>query len=465
MRTELVDKQAVAATFKVTVPSDVVDEAFDRVLTRLAREVRVPGFRPGKAPRGVLARRIGAETLSSEVRESLVDEHYPKAVRELELMPVHAHFHGDAPVEGEDFTFEVHADLYPEFELPDVAAIEIETRVPELDEDQVEQTVARLRDEHATLVPVDRPIAEGDVVFVETLGEGGGSTMPIDLTRSEPRLVEQLLGRAIGDEVTLDLGPDPVTGEGEADADGTESDAAESEAQDGARRTLTVRLGDVKAKELPEPDDAFAVSLGFETWEQALAEIRAGLTASLEREAERAQREELIDRLVAATQVELPAYLVNRRKSGLLQDLAEDLHRQQGMTLDAYVDTLEQRGTRAEFEGELQQAAERGVKRDLVLEALLEQRGTTVSDDEFDAALRQMAARRRLDVARFRSEMGETWLENYRFLLARDRAVREVVAEKTGRARREDPEADAEAAAAAAETAAHTEPEGRALDD
>jgi trigger factor len=226
-----------------------------------------------------------------------------------------------------------------------------------------------------------------------------------------------------------------------------------------------VRVDDVKAKELPEPDDAFAVSLGFETWEQARAEIRAGLTASLEREAERAQREEFIDRLVAATTVELPAYLVNRRKAGLLQDLAEDLQRQQRMTLDAYVDTLEQRGTRAEFEAELQQAAERGVKRDLVLEALLERRGTTVSDDEFDAAVRQMAARRRLDVARFRSEMGETWLENYRFLLARDRAVREAVAEKTGRARREDPEADAEAAAAAAETAAHTEPEGRATQD
>jgi trigger factor len=464
MHAELVDKQAVAATFTVTVPAEEVDAAFERILSQLARQVRVPGFRPGRAPRGVLIGRVGADALAGEVKEALVDASYPAAVRELKLMPVHAHFHSDAPVPGQDFTFEVKADLYPEFELPDLDAITIETPIPTLSASQVEETVERLRDEHATLVPVDRPVEEGDVVFVETLGEGGGSTMPIDLGRTEPRLVAQLLGRATGDELRLDLGPDPASAAGEAEARGDEGEAAAGETDGGApaegaegaappeappeaaieapaevpaegrRRFLTVRIDDVKAKDLPAPDDAFAQTLGFETWAAALEEIRSGLTRQLEREAEGAQRDEFVEKLVAATEMELPNYLVNRRKVGLLEELAGDLRQRQHTTLEAYLAALDERGTRGEFDAELQRAAERAVKRDLVLEALLERRGASLGDDEFEAAVRHMAARDRKDPRRFREEMGEEWLRNYRFLLERDRAVRSVVAEKTGRA-------------------------------
>ena len=441
MQAQLVDKQAVAATFTVTIPAAEVDAAFDSVLSQLARQVRVPGFRPGKAPRGVLIQRVGADVLAGEVKEALVDEAYPRAVRELELMPVHAHFHSDDPVAGQDFTFEVKADLYPEFELPDLDAIDIETPIPALEAQQVDETVARLRDEHATLVPVDRPVEEGDVVFVETLGEGGGSSMPIDLTRTEPHLVSQLVGRSAGEEVTLDLGVDPAT----ARAEDASDDDAEAEAPDEAdRRSLAVRIDDVKAKELPEPDDAFAQTLGFDTWASALEEIHTGLTRQLEREAEGAQRDEFVEKLVAATETELPTYLVNRRKIGLLEELAEDLRERQRTTIDAYLAALDERGTRAEFDAELQQAAERAVKRDLVLEALLERRGTKIGDAEFEAAVRHMAMRDRKDVRRFREEMGEEWLRNYRFLLERDRAVRAVVAEKTGRVEQAAPGGDAE---------------------
>ncbi|MBA2668258.1 MAG: trigger factor [Trueperaceae bacterium] len=483
MHVQLVDKQAVAATFTVTIPAAEVDAAFEQVLSQLARQVKVPGFRPGKAPRGVLVQRVGADVLAGEVREVLVDDHYPKAVRELELLPVHAHFHGDDPVAGADFTFEVRADLYPQFDLPDLDAITIDTPIPTLEETQVEATIARLRDEHATLVPADRPVEAGDVVFVETLGEGGGSSMPIDLSRTEANLVEQLLGKRAGDEVTLELGPDPTDREGDADddsagddapaddapadeapdadanggadADGASAGAAESPdggaPSDAARRRLAVRIDDVKVKELPEADDAFAQTLGFEAWSDALAEIRSGLTKQLEREAESAQRDELVDKLVGATETELPKFLVNRRKVGLLEELGEDLRERQHTTLEVYLAALDEHGRRAKFDAELQEAAERAVKRDLVLEALLERRGASISDAEFDVAVRHMAQRDRKDPRRFRDEMGEEWLRNYRFLLERDRAVRVLVAEKTGRgasgAAPEDSAPDAERAA------------------
>ncbi len=454
MQAELKDKQDVSATFTVTVPASVVDAAFDRILSGLARQVRVPGFRPGRAPRGVLVQRIGADTLAEEVREALVDEHYPKAVQELELMPVHAHFHAESPVQGADFTFEVEADLYPSFELPDFDGIALDASVPEPSDDDVERTIDRLREEHATLVPVERPIEAGDVLTLESLGEGGGQTMPVDLSKTEEHLVEQLSGRRIGEEIVLDLGPDPA-GEAtrsESDAPGDEPARVEAAPTDdepapgegahageepapGARRSLAVRIVDVKQKELPEADDAFAATLGFESWDATRAEIRRGLATRADQEAFRQQREAFVEQLMAATDTGLPRSLVTRRQRALLEELAEDLQRQRGMTLQRYLEELDARAAREDFERELREAAERAVKRDLVLEALLERVGGDIDDDEFDEAVRLMAQRERKDVGRFRADMGEDWLRNYRFLLNRDRALQQVVAAKTGRDR------------------------------
>ncbi|MDF1524405.1 MAG: trigger factor [Trueperaceae bacterium] len=475
MDARITEKHDVAATIEITVPVDVVDATFERVFGALARQVRVPGFRPGKAPRGVLLQRVGADALAEEVRDALVDEHYPRAVRELDLTPVHAHFHAETPVAGAAFTFTVHADLYPEFTLADPDGIVLDTVAQAVGDEDVTGTVERLREDHATLLPVDRPVAAGDVVYVETLGEGGGSSMPVDLDRTEPELAAQLLGKAVGDEVVLDLGADPTAepsppaapegaepSEDAADAAAAAAEPSEDAANAAAapaeppHRELAVRVTDVKEKERPELDDAFAATLGFATWAEVEAEVRRQLTAEREREAFSAQREELVEKLMAATEVALPAALVRRRQTHLLEDLARDLQGR-NLTFEGYLERLEADGKREEFEAELLSAAERGVKRDLVLERLLEAHGAPLDDAEFEEALRQLARRERMDVARLERERGDEWLENYRFLLARDRALEAVVRAKTGGAAPSDaaptdaPEAAADGAAPTAE--------------
>ncbi len=452
MEARITEQSPVTATIEVSLPTEAVDAAFERVLSSLSRQVRIPGFRPGKVPRGVLIKRIGEDSLAEEVRDALVDEHYPQAVRQLELNPIHAHFHAEPAKQGEGFSFVVHADLFPEFELGDVDAVTIEAEARELSDDDVQGTVKRLRDDNATLVPADRPIEAGDLVYVETQGEGGGSVMPIDLDRTEPRLVEQLVGRRLDEVVELDLGLDPVptkaTDEASGEALAKGEATTEGETTEPIRRSLTVKITDVKSKELPEADDAFAATLGYQQWSEVEAEIRRGLGAELERETFRAQRDEFIEKLTSATEVALPAPLVRRRSGHLLQELAGDLQRR-GQTLDQYIAQLEGEGKREEFEAELLQAAERGVKRDLVLERLWERRGEEVSDADFEAALRHLAQRERKDLGRFKRDMGEDWLQNYRFLLGRDRVIDALVREKTGRAAADDDER-----AAAAEEAA-----------
>ena len=425
METTLKDRRDVEATVEVTATAAEVDAAYDRILRDYARQVRIPGFRPGKAPRGVLIRRIGEEELGQEVREALIDGVYPEAVREHELTPLHAHAHGDAPKQGEDFTFELHMDLYPDFELPDTNEIVIDTEAEPITDEKVQETVENLRREHATQVPVDRPAEPGDQVMIETVGEDDapseeGASMPVDLETVGESLAEQLVGRSIGDVVDLQV----------------EDTAQRDEEGQAATTTMRVRISDVKEKEKPEADDEFAKTLGFDDWDAVVAAIRASLVDQARDRAREEQREEFVDKLVESTELQLPNILVNRRKVQLLENLGDDLKRQ-GIEMDAYLANLESDGKREEFEGELDESARKGVKRDLVLERLLEARGAEVSEEEFEDAIRYIAAREGKDPAAFRRERGDEWLRNYRFLLMRDKALRETVAELVGEGGRE----------------------------
>jgi trigger factor len=443
MEAKLKDKQSVEATVEVIVPAAEVDKAYDRVLRQLARQVRVPGFRPGKAPRGVLIKRVGKEALEGEVREELIESSYSAAMKQFELAPVHAHVHGGMPSEGQDFTFDLHVDLYPEIELPKLEDIVIDSDSRRVDDEMVAGTVARLQSENATMVPVDRPVEPGDYLLVETESEGGeeaGSTMPIDLESVSEELAQQLVGKSVGDTVTLRLAESPerpAETQGDAAEPGESAESAEAEGAGGSKAeaapaaepTLEVRIKDVKEKEKPQADDEFAKTLGFESWRETEERIRESLQSQLDQEAFEEQREEFVEKLMAASTFELPRSLVQRRRADLLENLADDLKRR-GLTIEKYVERLEENGGREEFERELQEAAEKGVRRDLVLERLLEQRQTSLSDAEFEAALRQLAMQQRTDVERLRRERGDEWLLNYRFLLARDRALREAVQER-----------------------------------
>src|SRR5690606_32631652 len=204
-----------------------------------------------------------------------------------------------------------------------------------------------------------------------------------------------------------------------------------NEAGEPTVRKLRIKVNDIKAKEKPAADDEFATQLGMDSWQDVEQRVRDSLTADLARTGFEERRNELVDKLIAAAEFELPAGLVRRRQQNLLENLVSDL-KGQGQTLESYVARLDARNQREEFEAELLRSAERGVRRDLVLERLVEVRETKVSDEELQDAVKYLAAQRRRDVGTFMQEMGEQWLDNYRFMLARDKAVRELIAELTG---------------------------------
>jgi trigger factor len=440
MQTNLIDKQPVSATFEVIVPASEVTKTYENVLQGLSRQIRLPGFRPGKVPRSVLIKQIGQEALNQEVREALVENHYGKAVQELKLTPIHAHLHkNDTPIQGQDYRFEVHVDLYPEFELPDVNEIIIDTPKKQLSDEMLQEALANLQNEHAVLIPVERGVEAGDQVTLAIGDEG--SRLPVDLDRASETIIQQLLGKTMGEELELNLGSDEQDQDQE-DHEQEGEDPKEDEGQDHDHKApeplkLKAVIQDIKSKEKPVLDDDFGKTLGFESWQLAEAQIRKNLQVELDRESFAAQQNEFVEKYVEEAKVELPNYLLNRRKAALLEELQEDL-KKNNLTLEAYFKQLEEKNEREGFDKNLQETAEKRVKRDLVLEQLLEKRGTRMSNAEFDAAISYMAYREGKNLRKFKSDMGETWLENYRFLLTRDKAVREVVRELLGEGAKEE---------------------------
>lgn len=437
MEAKVVEKQGVNVTLSVRVDAATVDATFERVLAQLSRTVKVPGFRPGKAPRGVLEKRVGAEALAEEVRDALVEETYPQAVRELELYPIDAHFHADGAVRGQDFEFTVHADVYPDITLPDLKTVKLEAEPKVVSDDDVRAALEQLRRENATLVPVERPVEATDWVLVARLDEGDeadeSSTFQVHMDRAGEELKGQLVGKSMGDVLTATF-TDPAP-----------------EGEDGGTSTTQIRLKvlDVKGKELTASDDDLALQLGLADGAELTRRVRESLETDARRATLEARRDEVVEKLVSGSTLELPGSLVRRRQRSLLQDLAHDLGHQ-GTTLERYVDRLEQRGKRDEFEAELKEAAEKGVRRDLVLERLMEVRGTEVSDAEYRSALKRLADSRGQDVGRMRQELGEEYLANYRFFLKRDKALREFINELAGEPNEALDETDADEAAEAA---------------
>ena len=497
MSTQLLEKEGVSAKFSVTVEAKEVSKTFDQKMSQIIRQVNVPGFRPGKAPKGMVLKRIGGEeALQQEVREALVDYYYPRALQELELQAVHiSNLEAENPSSNEDYSFTLEVELYPETKLADTSEIIIDTDRELVTEEAYEETVLGLRNENAIQTPVDRPSAENDVLMV-AFEDSEENIFPMDLGQAGDKMSSQMLGKSIGDVVEIDLAQtltddaeaaeleageledadaDALDAAAQADAmaaqdaeaDGDEAatedssddvsaDSAEASAEEEAMKPFKLVIKDIKEKELPELDDDFAESLGLKTWAEVETNIRANLQNELDRKSFDAQLDEFIEKLVEGSEVDLPDSFVIQQKQQLLRELEGNLKKQGSTLNDFMLNLAEDEEEKAKFDSELDTQATFNVKRDLVLDAMLEARGTKMSDQEFESSIAYLAHSEQTTVKKLRKERGDDWFKNYRYLLTRQRALRDALDEIVGDMypQPEEPEAAVEEAADAPEAVA-----------
>ena len=373
---------------KAEVPSEEVERRVAEAARQLGRQMRVPGFRKGKVPAPVVIRRLGREAVLDEAMRRALGGWYADAIEEAGIAPVGEPEldMGEPPVEGQPLSFSIEIGVRPTAKLGSYKGLEVGRREPVVEDDAVNQELERLRDQVATLETAERPAQEGDHVVIDYVGsvdgtpfEGGtGRDQLLELGsgRLIPGFEEQLTGASAGETRTIEVTfPD----------DYPNSDLAGSPAQ------FEVTVSEVKSKRLPELDDEFASEAGgFDTLAELREDIVNRLRAAEERAIEREFEAAVLDAAVAEATVEVPEKLIHGRAHELLDDTLSALARQ-GISREAYLQIAGKDEETLAHEAEPE--AERALRREAVLAAIVEAEGIKPTDAEVKQALAPSAER------------------------------------------------------------------------
>ena len=375
---------------EIEVSPTEVDRHFATAYRHVAERTKVPGFRPGKAPRHVIDRFVGRASVIAEAIDHLVNESYDAALDQADVSPINQpelDLDSASVVEGATVHFTATVAIRPEVTLGAYTDYPFSLEPVEVTDEQVEAVIADLRDQQATLRPVDgRGAAEGDVAAVKFIGTidgepfDGGSADRLPLVIGEERMIPgweaNLVGLTIDQTKGFDIGfPDKYR----------------VEELRGKRAHFEVTLLDVRERILPELDDEFAKSVGeLSTLDELRAEIREALARRGADEARHHFADRIIDFATANAGVDLPEVMIANEIEIMRDELRNRLAAQQ-IGMDKYLEMARQ--SPEELATELREPASRRVKSLLVLSAIAEKEGIDASPEEIDAEIADQLAR------------------------------------------------------------------------
>jgi trigger factor len=358
---------------EVRVPVEAVRDAEETAAKRYASSVRLPGFRPGKAPPAMIKKRF-KDAIRQQVIETLVQEAFQEVMSREKLdVAAQPHIHDLKFEEGEPLSFELHLEVRPEITLDNVQGFNVARNQAEVTDETVREQVEQIRDQKASWSPVEEKPAPSDMVRVQlaTAEENGefpeAREYPLVLGSSQaiPGVEELIMELTPGQEVERSVRwPDDFP----------------DEAQRGKSKQVRVKLLEVKRKALPALDDAFAREVGdFESLDALHAAVRKDLEEHASREADAGVRQQLLDQIAAANPFDIPGAWVNQLIDGYMQ---------------AYQVPEEER---AKFREEFRPVAERQVRRDLIIDTLAEREGLKATESDIDDRVADVANKRGAD--------------------------------------------------------------------
>jgi trigger factor len=376
---------------EVEVPAADVDRAVSRAARALAREMRLPGFRKGKAPPSLVIQRVGFTAVLEEAIREALPEWYERALLGSGIAPV-----GDPSVEvvstpeaeGEPLAFKFEIGVRPKAELGEYRGLEVGKAEPEPPAEFVEREVERIREGFAKLEPVDRVADEGDVLLIDFEGLLGGKAF--EGGKASDYLLELGGGQLIeGFEEQLD---GAAAGETRKVAV-TFPDDYQAEGLAGEDVVFTVEVKEVREKVLPKLDDEFASEASeFDSLDELRADIAERLAEAVGKRAEQDFRVAAVDAAVAEASMDLPEELATARASERWERVERQLAGR-GMSPDSY---LKMQGkTREQVIEESVPDAEAELKREAVVAAIADAEGIEVSKEEMIEALAHPAEHER----------------------------------------------------------------------
>ena len=362
----------------VEAPVDVVTQEWERAYGRVQKRASLPGFRRGHVPRSLVKLHF-ADDVRREVAEHLIPDVYRRALTEARIDPVNEPDLQDLTLEeGSPLSFTAVVEVKPAIELGDYRGVEVQHAPTPITDAEIDETLERMREQHAQFNSVERPAAAGDLVVVDyTLAPqdhepttANGYHFLVGSGTVLPEIDAAVVGMSAGEqrEVSLQFAEDH-----------------RMESLRGKSGTASLKLGEVKEKILPALDDEFAKVLGeFETLDAVKAEVRKQLEAGREAESRRALEDKVIDALLARHEFGVPDAMVMRQVAHQVEHTRDRLRRQ-GVDPDGI------QWDYTKIVGELRPVAEKAVRRALLLEAIADKESLTTSEADIDAEVERFA--------------------------------------------------------------------------
>jgi trigger factor len=382
MKTEVAHVSEVERRVTVELDAALVDSSIDRAYTNLKKKVRLPGFRPGKAPLSILQKHFKAQ-IEEEVISELVQKTFPEAMEQQHIKPVSMPKVENGVLEkGKEFSYTVAVEIKPTIDIKDYSGLKIERIQPEATDEDVAEELERYRASSATTQEITgRPAQMDDHVLFDMegfIGEeaylGGKKTdYFLELGRNMllPGFDEQIVGMNPGETKKFDLALSPDYGDAEIA---------------GKTIAFTVELKSIKEKVKPELTDDFARDMGeYESLEALKNAMRTSISDRKKKQSENNVREQIFEALIEKNPFTVPQGMVEMQAQNMLRDV-QRMFQQQGLDINALGQSPDQ------LLEHYRASAERQVRSALLLDALAEKEGIKASDEDFEQQYAELAA-------------------------------------------------------------------------
>jgi len=361
----------------VEVPFTELEPDFDRAYKQLAQQVRLPGFRPGKAPAKLLEARVGRGAVLEQVVNDALPSRYSEAVASSGVQPIAQPEIEITKIEdGDELVFTAEVDVRPKIELPDLDALTIKVDPVEVNDEDVESELESLRARFGTLTAVERGAQKGDIVSIDISSTVDGEAVP-DATAEG-------MSHEVGSGQLVDGLDDAIVGlpAGESRVFTTALAAGEHAGQSAQ---MTVTVTSVKERVLPELDDEFAqLASEFDSVDELMASLRDQVGRLKRIQQAEKIRDAAIESLLEQVEVPLPETIVQAQVDETVHNALHGLDHDEDRLAEALA---EQGSSRDEFEADARQNAEKAVKAQLLVDAIADKLEVQVGQDEMTERL------------------------------------------------------------------------------
>ncbi|MGJ4139568.1 trigger factor [Corynebacterium evansiae] len=372
MKSSVEKLSATRTKLTIEVPFEELKPEFDKAYATLAQQVNMPGFRKGKVPAKILEARLGRGVVLDQVINEMLPSRYSQAVEENDVKAL-----GQPEIEiaeledGKHITFTAEVDVRPEIEVPDFSAISVEVAPLKADDEAIDAELKNLQARFGTLKPADRAVKKRDFVSIDLSATIDGETVDEATTEG--------LSHEVGNDSLIEGLDDALVGMKEGEESTFTSKLVAGEHAD-EEAEVTVKLGSVKERELPELDDDFAqLASEFDT----LDELKESLKGQVEQQLKNTQAGEIRDKVLAEaleqTEFELPEGVVKEQVDAQIQQIIQQF----GGDEKVFESMLAaQDMTREKFEEDARSSAEDSVRTQLFLDAVADKEQPEVSQEE-----------------------------------------------------------------------------------